>query len=111
MDSSGVCVAITNITASGVYEISAVFHLRKQLVVEEILGFRVKRRVDRDHVTDLGHVFDIGMPSEVEFLLDRRGEPMPIAIMKMHVERFQSARYREADVASATVPTCMPSTS
>jgi hypothetical protein len=29
---------------------------------------------------------------------------MPIAIMKMHVERFQSAQYREADAASRDGP-------
>ena len=36
----------------------------RQFVVEEVLRFRMKRRVDCHNVTDLYHVLDIRMPSE-----------------------------------------------
>jgi hypothetical protein len=47
-----------------------------------------RRRVDRDDVADLDHVLDIGMPCEIQFLLDRLRQAMPIEIMQVHVERL-----------------------
>src|ERR1700693_266529 len=92
-------VAIANLAAGGVHEISPSLHFREQLVVEEVLRFRMKRRVDRHNVTDFDHVFDTGMPSEVQLLLDRLGEPMSVVIMKMRVEGLQAAEHSEADTA------------
>src|SRR5271157_3058295 len=91
------CVAIANLAARGVHEISPPLHFREQVVVEEVLRFRMKRRIDRNNVTDFDHVLDIGMPSEAQLLLDRLGEPMSVEIMKMHVEGPQAAEHGEAD--------------
>ena len=68
-------------------------------MVEEVLGFGMQRRIDRYDVTDLDHVLDIGMPGEIEFLLDRLGEAVSIVIVKMHVEGLESAQHRKADAA------------
>src|ERR1700736_5403920 len=92
-------VAIANLAARGVHEISPSLHFREQFVVEEVLRFRMKRRIDRHNVTDANHVLDIGMPSKVQLLLDRLGEPMSVVIMKMHVEGLQAAEHGEADTA------------
>ena len=59
----------------------------------------MQRRIDRHDVADLDHVLDIGMPGEVELLLDRLGKPVSLVIMKMHVEGLQSAQHRKADAA------------
>src|SRR5580704_7106124 len=64
-------VAIADLAARGVHEIGAALHLGEELIVEEILRFRVKRRIDRHNVTDLDHVLDIRMPGEIEFILNR----------------------------------------
>src|SRR5271165_4590891 len=92
-------VTIANLAARGVYEIGPTLHFREQLVVEEVLRFRMKRRVDGHDVTDPDHVLDVGMPSKVQLLLDRVGEPVPIVIVKMHVEGLQAAEHGEADTA------------
>src|SRR5271165_4331641 len=60
------CVAIANLAAGGVYEISPSLHFREQLIVEEVLRFRMKRRVDGHDVADPDHVLDVGMPSKVQ---------------------------------------------
>ena len=92
-------VAIADLAARGVHEIGAALHLGEQLVVEEVLRFRMKRRIDRHNVTDLDHVLDIRMPGEVEFLLDRLRQPVPIVVMQMHVEGLEPAKHGEADAA------------
>jgi pyruvate dehydrogenase complex dehydrogenase (E1) component len=43
-------VAITDLAARGVHEIRAALHLADQLVVEEVLGLRMQRGVDRHYV-------------------------------------------------------------
>ena len=92
-------VAIANLAPLGVHEISPTLHFREQSVVKEVLRFRMKRRVDGHDVADLDHVIDTGMPSEVQFLLNRVGEPVPVVVVKMHVEGLQAAEHRKADAA------------
>src|SRR5271165_1149528 len=72
------CVAIANLAAGGVHEISPSLHFREQLVVEEVLRFLMERGVNRHDVTDFDHVLDIGMPSEAQLLLDRLRESMSV---------------------------------
>ena len=60
--------------------------------------FRVKRRVDRHNVTDLDHVLDIRMPGEIEFLLYRLRQSVPIIVMQMHVEGLEPAKGPVAEV-------------
>src|SRR5271154_7626761 len=71
-------VAIADLAARGVHKIDAALHLGEELVVEEALRFRMKRRVDRHNVADLDHVLDIRVPGEVQLLLDRFWQSMPI---------------------------------
>ena len=51
-------VTVADFAPRCVHEISATLHFGEKLVVEEALGFRMKRRVDRDDVADLDHVLD-----------------------------------------------------
>src|SRR5271166_1399469 len=51
-ESTDDAVAIADLAAGGVHEIGAALHLGEELIVEEILRFRVKRRIDRHNVTD-----------------------------------------------------------
>jgi hypothetical protein len=92
-------VAIADFASGGVHEISAALHLGEQFVVEEALGFRMERCVDRDDVADLDRVLGIRMPREVQLFLDRLRQPMPIEIVQVDVERLQTAQHRKTDAA------------
>ena len=59
----------------------------------------MKRRVDRDDIANLDHVFNIRMPDEIELLLDRFRKAVTIRVVQMHVEGLQAAQHREADPA------------
>src|SRR5262245_64072586 len=43
-------VAIDDLAASGVHDVATPLHHADQLVVEQVLGLRVERRIDGDHV-------------------------------------------------------------
>ena len=58
-------------------------------------------------IADLDHVLDVWMPGEVQFFFHRLWQTMPVEIVQMHVERFQAPQHGE----TATVHTCLPSTS
>ena len=64
-------VTVADFAPRCVHEIRATLHSGNKLVIEETLRFRMKRRVDRDDVADFDHVLEIGMPCEIQFLLDR----------------------------------------
>ena len=51
-------VTVADFATRRVHEIRTALHFGDQLVVEEALGFRMKRRVDRDDVADFDHVLD-----------------------------------------------------
>jgi len=78
------------LTTRGVHEVSAALHLGDKLVVKEVLGFGVERRVDGYNVADLDHVLDIGVPDKIQFLLHGLRQPMSIVIMQVHIERFEA---------------------
>ena len=69
--------------------------------MKRFLGLRVKRRIDRHNVTNLDHVLDIRMPGEIEFLLDRLRQAVPVIIMQMHVEGLEAAKDRKSDAAGS----------
>ena len=81
-------IAVADLGARCVHDVGATLHLRDELVVEEILGLWMQRRIDRDHVADLDHVFDRGVPGETELHLQSAGQALPIEIMELDlVER------------------------
>src|SRR6202020_3047777 len=94
-------VAVADFATRGVHEIRATLHFGEKLVIEQALGLRMKRRVDRDDVANLDHVLDIGMPCEIEFLFDRFRQSMPIEIVQMHVEGLEATQHCETDPASS----------
>src|SRR5580692_6635649 len=57
-------VAVADFATRGVHEIRATLHFGEKLVIEQALGLRMKRRVDRDDVANLDHVRDTRMPCE-----------------------------------------------
>src|SRR5665809_18526 len=90
-------IAIDDLAARRVHDVAAALHLRDQLVVEHMLGLRMQRRVDGDHVADLDQRFDVWMEGEPKFFLDRLGQPVLVVIVQLDVERLQSAECRKPD--------------
>ena len=52
-------VAIADLAPRRIHQVGASFHLANERVVEQILCLWMQRRVDRDHVADAHHRFDI----------------------------------------------------
>src|ERR1700734_3117795 len=52
-------VAIADLAARGVDEVGTALHLADERVVEHVLGLRVQRRVDRDHVANTHERFNV----------------------------------------------------
>src|SRR3984957_21222371 len=75
-------VTIADLAARGVHEIGPALHLGEKPVVKQVLSLRVKWRIDRDDIANLDHVFDIRMPFETEFLLDRFRKAVPIRVVQ-----------------------------
>src|ERR1700719_1674473 len=63
-------IAVADLAARRVYQISAPLHLPDQRVVEEVFGLRVQWSVDCNHVTNTDHRLDVRVVSEVQLLLD-----------------------------------------
>ena len=90
-------VAIADLAARGVHEIGAPLHLADQRIVEQVLGLRMQRRVDRDHVADTDERLDVGMVGDAQLLLGCFREPMPIGVVQLHVERLEAPQHGRAD--------------
>src|SRR5690606_895292 len=48
---------------------------------------------------DRGHVLGAGVEGEAQLLLDLAGQPVPVGVVQVHVERLEAAQYRGADPA------------
>ena len=90
-------VAIADLASRCVHDIRAALHLRDQGIVEHALGFGMERAVDRDDVADLDQRLDVRMKRDVQFLLDRVRQPVPVRVVKFHVERFEPAQSSRAN--------------
>src|SRR4029077_18568799 len=78
-------IAVADLAARRVYQISAPLHLPDQRFVEEVFGLRVQWSVDCNHVAHTHHRFDVRVVSEVYLLLDISRKPMPIRVVKLDV--------------------------
>ena len=63
-------VAIADFAARGVHDVGAALHLGDELVVEEVLGLWMQRRVDRHHVADLHERLHVRVEREAKLLLN-----------------------------------------
>ena len=79
--------------------------------VEQVLGLRMERRVDRDDVADLDQLLRRRVPGDAELPLDSAGKPVAVQVVQPHLERLQPTEQGEPIRPAPTVPTCMPSRS
>ena len=90
-------VAVADLPAGGVDDVGAALHLPDHLVVEEVLGLRVKRRVDGHHVAVRDHLRGRLVEGDAELLLDLLREPVAIGVVQADVEGLQPAQHGGAD--------------
>src|SRR5262245_59698674 len=65
-------VAIADLPARRVYEVGSALHATDHVGVEEMLGLRMERRVDRDDVAHRDELFRSLVKGDAELLLDVR---------------------------------------
>jgi len=90
-------IAVANLAARRIDEVGAPLHLADEGIVEQVLGFRVQRSIDGNHIADAYQRFDARVIGEVQFFLDTIREPVPIRIVKLDVKGFQPPQNSQAD--------------
>src|ERR1700686_3740860 len=71
-------VAIDNLPARRVDDVSTALHLADHLLVEEMFRFRVQRTIDGHDIAHTRHGFSGGMPGCAKFALDLFRQTMPV---------------------------------
>ena len=87
-------VAVADLAARGVHEIGAALHHADQLVVEQVLGLGMQRRVDGDHVADLDQRLDVRVEGEAELLLDLLRQAVLVGVVQLARRRASAAAAR-----------------
>ena len=64
-------------------------------VVEHVLGLRVQRTVDADHVADADQRLHGLVERQAELLLNAGWEPVPVRVVEVHVERLHPLQHAE----------------
>ena len=79
-------VAVHDRSPRGVDDVGASLHVPEQLVVEQLVGFRDERAVDREHVYAGGQRSGAGMERQAEFLFYLDGQLALVAVVQVDVE-------------------------
>jgi hypothetical protein len=74
-------IAITNLAARRVHQICAPLHFADERIVEHVFRLWMQRSVDRDHIANTDHRFDIRVVCQVQLLLNVVSEPMAVRVM------------------------------
>ena len=87
-----------DLAARRVDDVGAALHAPDHRLVEQALGLRVERRVDRHHVAVGHHV--LGRSWKVtQLVLDLGREPVAVRVVEAHLERLQAPQHGGADPA------------
>src|SRR5258708_37565583 len=97
-------VALNQLAAGRINEIAAALHMRKHLVVEEVLGRRIKRHLEIDDVNGLHQRLSIRMVGETKLLFDTGAQSMRVGVMQMQPERLEPMQHYEYDTSRSTRP-------
>jgi len=94
-------IAVADLAACRVDEVGAALHLADQVGVEEVLGLGMQGRVDRDDVADAHQRLGARVVRDVELLLDRGREAVPIGVVQPDLEWLQPPQHGPADATGA----------
>ena len=97
LERAGHGVAVAYLAAGRVDEVRAALHLADQRIVEHVLGLRVQRAVDRNHVADLHHRLDVVVIGQVQLLLDLGRQAVAVRVVQLDVKGLQAAQNGGAD--------------
>jgi hypothetical protein len=90
---------VADLGSRRVHQVRPPAHLGEHGLVEEILGLRVERGVDRHDVTFGHHRRRIGVEGQVELTLDVVGQAVFFRVMQVHVEGLETTEDGQPDAA------------
>src|SRR6476620_2042907 len=81
-------ISIADFAARSVHDVRAALHLADQLVVEEVLGLRMQRRIDRHHVAHTNQRLDVRVVRDAQLLLDLGRKSVLVGVVQPNFERL-----------------------
>ena len=86
-------VTIGKLAAGGVDQLCATFEELQRLCVDHVLGFRMKRAIQRDHIAHLGQTFQAAVISQIQLFFHGVRQAMAVKLVQLDAERLEQAQH------------------